>query len=750
MGDNENEDNQNITKDRNKRNNSRNQRGNNSGKKNNRKSGLSEKKDTSVKPPVSQKLVYDDNIEYSGKDFYDRLDVGITDKISDIYEKILLTIKDMVRDENFDSIEKKKDIDTEHNKIKKKIIDISKSLPELKLLLKRFEYSSENISFTDSIKPFSNPFILKENENNKNIQYTANIIASIMTDGSTVDIIDYFKTRLEINIESDIDDYDVISNYLPLYCFLLNQISNSSTINLKDLSNVKNLITKYSGKKKLLETLIIENKIIQEQSKKALQKQGQGKSKKGQQAKKKQNYNPQSRRYNSSGGAGDNLQKKKSGQQKQSGKPSFTKKTTSFGNSSKKDTDIYNVLKYVENDSLKIGEIRDDNNLKYYLDKKLETTISKKILEKLKQPTERKNGKTENNSLREIRYNLIKTETDKYFRKGNKERDQANIDNDSPDFNIETLIYGKNTLEDDKIKIFQINSLYIYITEFDKLRNIFSKDYFVNYLNKKLELSTKEKYFTIYVNRGENLEITATNGECNKESGKKLISELTNRGCIIFGNASGGGKIKDVIDVRKTLREGIFSKKKEDGKQFKFGNEYYYDSQKTVFEILKSKFRIEHFNRIEKLTDNELKKIRQNLIEYLIGLYSYSYTLLFKIHEDIEKELECIIELEKENKLLKREKRLELEEEQNPSSNTNTQGDDVNSSIESEEMVKKNATNVEELKNLKNLKTELIKDISTETKEEILQRKKEEYSKLLVYETEKREQLQKEIEELEK
>lgn len=106
--------------------------------------------------------------------------------------------------------------------------------------------------------------------------------------------------------------------------------------------------------------------------------------------------------------------------------------------------------------------------------------------------------------------------------------------------------------------------------------------------------------------------------------------------------------------------------------------------------------------------------------------------------------------MEKENKLLKREKRLELEEEQNPSSNTNTQGDDVNSSIESEEMVKKNATNVEELKNLKNLKTELIKDISTETKEEILQRKKEEYSKLLVYETEKREQLQKEIEELEK
>ena len=200
------------------------------------------------KPKVDPPLICNKNIEKISDKYSNMIDQSLLDEIAKIYNNFLNDIKIVIDDDELPENAKKQDISTRHKLIESKIRKLEKSVPELHILARRLANleksstisgdngSSSQTIFKELIKPFpnSNPF----ETNNKGKYLLANMTASIMTDGSDNNISEYYKSYFSSNIDDVSSEHNIIINYLPIYCFLLDQLINKDTIDLKMLWDI--------------------------------------------------------------------------------------------------------------------------------------------------------------------------------------------------------------------------------------------------------------------------------------------------------------------------------------------------------------------------------------------------------------------------------------------------------------------------------------------------------------------------------
>lgn len=201
-----------------------------------------------------RELKYNTQIEELGGEYISLIDARLLEEIKRIYGEILEISTKVLGDQSYDMVAKKTDIGKKQNELRRKMSIISNFYPELKNILKRYEYSTGEFQLIEGIKPFINPFPLGRTSGT--LKHNANFIASVVSGGSVNDIIEYFEVPFTGAMldNQDLDDNQVITKYLPLYCFLLDAVNNKETINFADLVNIQKF-KDMSGKKKFEQTM---------------------------------------------------------------------------------------------------------------------------------------------------------------------------------------------------------------------------------------------------------------------------------------------------------------------------------------------------------------------------------------------------------------------------------------------------------------------------------------------------------------
>jgi hypothetical protein len=621
-----------------------------------------------------EKIIYNNEIVEYGIFFHEKIETNIKNKINEIYDEKTKTIKQFLNDDEMSYSDKKNEIKEPLNNIKSKIINISKVIPELKLLLKRFKYTTKNISFIQNLKPFLNPYPLDCKENPKNIIYVANIIASIFTDGSVTDIIEYFKNRFSDSYTSS--DFDNISKFLPLYCHILNNLAVSNTVDFSVFADIEK-IKSISGKKELQKDVSESGKKNSEAFRKY--QDTLGKSKKGQLGKQgKPTFDSSKPRYSGKGGASNSFKpsyNKGKGQNQRQNKGKGQNQRQNKGQGQKKNMDIsdLNVLQKIKDESLLV-EKKDTEDLYNYITEQLKEYIENQILEKAKGRSENNNDNgvneiedlmnetTQQNKKTDSQFNNAKS-TDKYFR--TKDDEPASINNKQiPDLvnnnDFITLMFDEDVSKNEKIDKIQIDEIFIELNDMKSLKSIIDDNiYFRKMLVKLLTNSITESKWIIHIKNNDktsikidDIDFPLQNNSTITISSKNLKKNIDVPRSI-YGGSSGGGTFP------------LFKTKNNKNKNT---TTYYNQAQMKIFKKLKQVITIKHFNQNDKIKEEDLEKIRKNLVEYLIGLYSFTYQILFQKYEEIEKELKCVIESEevsgKNEKINKRQKRLENEKQE--------------------------------------------------------------------------------------
>jgi hypothetical protein len=689
-----------------------------------------------------EKVIYDNELIEYGKFFHEKIETNIKNKINEIYNEKTKTIKQFLNDDEMSHSDKKNEIKEPLDNIKSKIINISKVIPELKLLLKRFKYTTKNISFIQNLKPFLNPYPFDCKENPNNIIYVANIIASVFTDGSVTDILEYFKNRFTDSYTSS--DFDNISKFLPLYCYILNNLAVSSTVDFSVFADIEK-IKLISGKKELQKDVSESGKKNSEEFRKY--QDTFGKSKKG-----KPTFDSSKPRYSGKGGASNSFKlsynKGKGQNQRQNkGKGQNQRQNKGKGQGQKKNMDMsdLNILQKIKDESLLV-EKKDSKDLYNYITEQLKEYIENQILEKAKGRSENNdengvneiedliNETTQQNKKTDSQFNNAKS-TDKYFI--TKDGKPASINNKQVpgvvnDNDIITLMFDEDVSKTEKIDKIQINDIFVELSDMKSLKSIIDDNiYFRKMLVKLLTSSITESKWVIHIKNNEKTSIKIDDTDF----------PLQNNSTITISSKN----LKKTIDVPKSIYGGgsgggifpLFKTKNNKNKNTTTGNN---QAQMKIFKKLKQVITIKHFNQNDKIKEEDLEKIRKNLVEYLIGLYSFTYQILFQNYEEIEKELKCVIESKEVNgkneKINKRQKRLENEKEKEKQENS------VNT-----EVTLNNETNTVQL-----LNNEII-DNSSLTKVEVeaeIERLEKEFQQLPFYDIEGREQISKKRSELKK